>query len=176
LSKFLKTPSEVIKHLDKFASINGNSPTAEITHAALLAWRANATQNDLRSYEALCDHFKGKLVQAPNGQKYKIVSLQREYLRYVLVERFRLGGAKWAVAYEQAAKYVGIEKGTAADSHGKMKNVVLKHPEMKAFCTGLEFEFQIALYNGVPPLGSYIEPDFLVNLTMHSEKKLKNSD
>lgn len=154
----------IVRLLDKFA-YGQTSPAAELLHAHMAAFRPNATDRDLRRYQALRDHLLTKLIAAPNGHKYKLKTLQRKYLRYQLTVRYRDRGETWENAWQLTSEYVSasqpFSQSTVKDSYAEIKKL-LAEEGMKRFCWGLEYEFQIALYGEQePPAGTLLHPDFL---------------
>lgn len=159
-----KDHAEIVQSMEKIASGVG-SPASILQHAMMAAMSKNASQKAKETYEALRDRFRSKPVRGPEGALYKLSSLQREYVRYVLVERYRAAGHKGHSAYCMASDYLTgdnhVAWDTVRDTHNKIKKL-LAVPGMVIFCQGLEYEFQIALYGDeTPPAGSLIEPDFM---------------
>ncbi len=162
---------DVVGLLDRIAAGNC-SPSIELLHAYMAASRTTAGNRDRRLYDALRDHFIKKWAMAPNGIKYRLTTLQRKYLRHQLVIRYRATGETWEAAAERASDYLGpwdpTASSTVRDSYAEVQKM-LEHDGMTGFCRGLEYEFQIAIYGkDAPPLGSFIEPDFLRGDSDHS--------
>lgn len=158
----------IVQLMEKVASGVG-SPASILQHAMMAAMSPNASRMAAETYAALRDRFRSKLIRGPDGDWHDLSSLQREYVRYVLVERFRAAGHKGQSAYHMTSEYIGDGKhlapSTISGTHHKIKNL-LKIPGMQVFCRGLEYEFQIALCgNETPPQGSIVEPDFMLGGT-----------
>jgi hypothetical protein len=131
----------------------------------MAAMSKSASRKAKETYEALRDRFRLKPVRGPDGALHDLISLQRDYVRYVLVERCRMAGHKGLAAYHIASEYLAndgdVSWSTVRDTHSKIKKL-LKLPGMATFCQGLEYEYQIALYgDDPPPAGSIVDPEFM---------------
>lgn len=141
-----------------------SAPAAEITVLHLRAMRKDATLFDKRRYAAVRDHFETKPVEAPDGSKYKLKALQRIYLRYVLVKRYKQDGNTWDASCELTSEYLcsshPVSPKTVMDSYSEMKKI-LGHPKMPAFCKGLEYEYPVAMAgDDEPASGTYLNPEY----------------
>ena len=157
--------AEMIAKLSSLAE-GTSSPAAEITALCLLAARKDATSVDKRRYAALRVHFETVPVEGPDGKSHKLKTLQRQYLRYVLVERFKEAGNTWDASYQLASDYLvagsPVSATTVRDSHAAMKKL-LKHPKMPPFCKGLDYEYPVAMAgDGKPTPATYVDPDFFI--------------
>lgn len=157
--------AEMIAKLVSLA--NGtSSPAAEITALCLLASRKDATLVDKRRFAALRVYFETVPVDGPDGKTHKLKTLQRQYLRYVLVERFKQAGNTWDASYQMASDYLvagsPVSASTVRDSHAAMKKL-LKHPKMPTFCKGPDYEYSVAMAgDGKPTPATYVDPDFFI--------------
>jgi hypothetical protein len=159
-----KDHAGVTRYLEQMADGIG-SPAYMLQHAMMAAMSKNASTRAKATYQALRAYFRSEPIRAPDGALYHLISLQRDYVRYELVERCRAAGHKGLKAYHIASDYLAdgphAQWNTVRDTHRKIKSL-LKMPGMKAFCQGLDYEFQIALYgDDEPPAGSIVQPDFM---------------
>lgn len=160
----LKTIKEIISDLEKRTDLK-SLPIMDLILANFKSLRSDQSGKYDRNLESVRQYFENNLIEAPDGNLYKIWSLQRDYLRYVLVERFHEAGKTWDSAYEEAAEYLCVAKKvnatTVRDSHSKIKKL-LKKDGMREFCHGLEYEFPVAMSRDGPPKpGTYVDPYFL---------------
>lgn len=155
----------MIAKLDSLAK-GTSSPAAEITALCLQATRKEATSVDKRRFAAMRDYFETTSIEGPDGKPHKLKTLQRQYLRYVLVERFKDAGNTWDASYELASEYLcagsPVSAPTVRDSHAKMKKM-LKQPKMQAFCKGLDYEYPVAMAGDeTPELATFLDPDYFI--------------
>ncbi|MEP9387261.1 hypothetical protein [Mesorhizobium sp. KR9-304] len=163
-SYLLTKHSRVVQQLERIASGRG-SPATILRHAFMAALDPNASTMAKETYAALRYRFRNELISAPNGVRYRLPALQRDYVRYVLVERYVQSKKTWDEAYQLTSEYVSASRSkplspsTIPKTHAKIKKL-LKDEKMRKFLEGLEFEFQVALGQD-PPVGSFVDPDFL---------------
>lgn len=170
---FLKDHQGIIEQLEQIAD-GTSTPTAMLTLRFHRALKPNASTNAHIDYKAVRVYLLKVPIKAPNGISYKLPALQRDYLRFTLVERYKQSGETWDSSCVKASEYLSefktVEPLTVRDSHAKMKKkIIANDPKMAQFCAGLEYEFQVALYlEGTPPPGTFVDPEFLRIAPDHS--------
>ena len=102
MTSLVKTPAEITRSLEKIAD-GSDAPAHILQHAMMVAMSPNASARAKATYEALRTHCRSEMVRAPDGALHNLVSLQRDYVRYVLVERCRAAGYKGLAAYHIAS-------------------------------------------------------------------------